>query len=145
MFVGACSGSTGGGVKVIRFATLFKLSLNEMKYLLHPKAILPLWIDEKVTKKDLVYSIASFMFLYSLTVLGTTFVCALSGADVVTSFTAALSAVGNIGPGFGAVGPVDNYAFFPDYAKWTLSFAMVVGRLEVFTVLILFTRSFWTK
>lgn len=145
MFIGACSGSTGGGIKVIRIATLFKLGLNEMKYLLHPKAVLPLWVEGKVVKKDMVYSIASLVFLYALTVLGTTLVCASSGTDVLTSFTASLSAVGNIGPGFGNVGPVDNYSFFPDYVKWTLSLAMIIGRLEIFTVLIIFTRSFWTK
>ena len=145
MFIGACSGSTGGGIKVIRIATLFKLGLNEMKYLLHPKAVLPLWVEGKVIKKDMVYSIASFLFLYVLTVLGTTLICASSGVDILTSFTASLSAVGNIGPGFGAVGPVENYSFFADYAKWTLSFAMIIGRLEIFTVLIIFTKSFWTK
>lgn len=145
MFIGACSGSTGGGIKVIRVATLFKLGLNEMKYLLHPKAVLPLWIEGKVVKKDMVYSIASLVFFYAVTVIFTTMVCASSGTDILTSFTASLSAVGNIGPGFGNVGPADNYSFFPDYVKWTLSLAMIIGRLEIFTVLIIFTRSFWIK
>jgi trk system potassium uptake protein len=143
MFIGACSGSTGGGIKVIRLVTLFKLALNEMKYLLHPRAVLPLWIDGKVIKKDMVYSIAAFVFLYISMLLLTTLVCASSGIDLTTSFTASLATVGNIGPGFGLVGPVDNYAFFADYVKWFLSFAMIVGRLEVYTVLIIFTKSFW--
>ncbi len=145
MFFGACSGSTGGGIKVIRLATLFKLGLHEMKYLLHPKAVMPLWIDGKVIKKDMVYSIAAFFFLYISMLVLTTIVCASSGVDITTSFTTALATVGNIGPGFGRIGPSENYAFFADYVKWFLSFAMVVGRLEVYTVLIIFTKSFWTK
>jgi len=143
MFFGACSGSTGGGIKVIRLVTLFKLALNEMKYLLHPRAVLPLWIDGKVIKKDMVYSIAAFVFLYISMLLLTTLVCASSGIDLTTSFTASLATVGNIGPGFGSIGPTENYAFFADYVKWFLSFAMIVGRLEVYTVLIIFTKSFW--
>lgn len=143
MFIGACSGSTGGGIKVIRLVTLFKLAINEMKYLLHPRAVLPLWIDGKVIKKDMVYSISAFFFLYVFMLILTTLVCASSGVDLTTSFTASLATVGNIGPGFGNIGPTENYAFFADYVKWFLSFAMVVGRLEVYTVLIIFTKSFW--
>lgn len=143
MFFGACSGSTGGGIKIIRIVTLFKLAVNEMKYILHPKAVLPLWIDGKVIKKDMAYSISAFFFLYIFMLLLTTAVCASSGIDITTSFTAALATVGNIGPGFGRIGPTENYAFFADYVKWFLSFAMVVGRLEVYTVLIIFTKFFW--
>jgi len=145
MFIGACSGSTGGGIKVIRLVTLFKLGFHEMKYLLHPKAVMPLWIDGKVIKKDMVYSIAAFFFLYMLMLIITTLVCASSGIDITTSFTTALATVGNIGPGFGMIGPTENYSFYSDYVKWFLSFAMVVGRLEVYTVLIIFTKSFWRK
>jgi trk system potassium uptake protein len=145
MFFGACSGSTGGGIKVVRLVTLFKLGLHEMKYLLHPKAVMPLWMDGKVMKKDMVYSIAAFFFLYIFMLVLTALVCASSGIDITTSFTTALATVGNIGPGFGMIGPAENYAFYSDYVKWFLSFAMVVGRLEVYTVLIIFTKSFWTR
>ena len=145
MFIGACSGSTGGGIKVIRLVTLFKLGINEMKYLLHPKGVLPIWIDGKPIKKDMVYSISAFFFLYMLTLLATTLVCSSTGADIITSFSTALATVGNIGPGFGKIGPTDNYFFYPDYAKWFLSFAMIVGRLEVYTVLIIFTTGFWKR
>ena len=145
MFIGACSGSTGGGIKVIRLVTLFKLGINEMKYLLHPKGVLPIWIDGKTIRKDMLYSISAFFFLYMLTLLTTTLVCASTGADITTSFSTALATVGNIGPGFGKIGPTDNYFFYPDYAKWFLSFAMIVGRLEVYTVLIIFTKAFWKR
>ena len=145
MFSGACSGSTSGGVKIIRIVTLMKLAINELKYLVHPKAIMTIFIDGNVIKKDMIYSIAAFVFLYAVCVLTTACICALSGVGVLTSFTAALSTVGNIGPGFGRIGPVDNYHFFKDWVKWFLSVAMIMGRLEVFTVMVIFTRAFWKK
>ncbi len=145
MFSGACSGSTSGGVKIIRIVTLMKLAINELKYLVHPKAIMTIFIDGNVVKKDMIYSISAFVFLYAVCVLTTACICALSGVSVLTSFTAALSTVGNIGPGFGRIGPVENYHFFKDWVKWFLSVAMIIGRLEVFTVMVIFTRAFWKK
>ncbi len=145
MFSGACSGSTSGGVKLIRIITLMKLAINELKYLVHPKAIMTIFIDGNVVKKDMIYSISAFVFLYAVSVLTTACICALSGVSVLTSFTAALSIVGNIGPGFGRIGPVENYHFFADWVKWFLSAGMIIGRLEVFTVMVIFTRAFWKK
>jgi len=145
MFVGGCSGSTGGGIKVIRIVTLFKQGLNEMKYLIHSKGVFILKISGMAVKKDTVYAILGFFFLYIFTILLVAGVVATSGQDISTSLTASLATVGNIGPGFGNVGPVDNYAFFPAYVKWTLSFAMLVGRLELYTVLVIFTPVFWRK
>jgi len=145
MFVGGCSGSTGGGIKVIRLVTLLKQGINEMKYLVHPRGVFTLKINGNPVKKDIVYSISGFFFLYILMLLVTTAVVATSECDVVTSFTASLATVGNIGPGLGLVGPTKNYAFFPDYVKWFFGFAMLAGRLELYTVLILFTKAFWKK
>ena len=145
MFVGGCSGSTGGGIKVIRLVTLFKQALNEMKLLLHPRGVFVLRISNNVIRKNIVYAISGFFFLYITMLLAVTFVIASSGEDIVTSFTTALATVGNIGPGFGRIGPTENYAFFRDYVKWTLSFAMLVGRLELYTVLVLFTPRFWNR
>ena len=145
MFAGACSGSTSGGVKLIRIVTLMKLAINELKYLVHPKAIMTIFIDGNVVKKDMIYSISAFVFLYAVCVLTTACLCAASGVSVLTSFTAALSTVGNIGPGFGRIGPVENYHFFKDWVKWFLSAAMIIGRLEIFTVMVIFTRAFWKK
>lgn len=145
MFAGACSGSTSGGVKLIRIVTLMKLAINELKYLVHPKAIMTIFIDGNVVKKDMIYSISAFVFLYAASVLTTALLCAASGVGVLTSFTAALSTVGNIGPGFGRIGPVENYHFFKDWVKWFLSAAMIIGRLEIFTVMVIFTRAFWKK
>jgi trk system potassium uptake protein TrkH len=145
MFIGGCSGSTGGGIKVIRIATLLKQGINEMKYLVHPRGVFSLKISGNSVKKNIVYAISGFFFLYLLMLLITTFVVATGGSDIITSFTTALATVGNIGPGFGDIGPAENYAFFKPYIKWFLSFAMLVGRLELYTVLVLFTPAFWQK
>ncbi|MCD6533797.1 MAG: TrkH family potassium uptake protein [Deltaproteobacteria bacterium] len=143
MFVGGCSGSTGGGIKVIRIVTLFKQAVNEMKYLIHPKAIFPLRLSGQVVRKNIVYAISGFFFLYITILLIVTFVVSMAGVDLLSSLSTALATVGNIGPGFGIVGPTDNYAHFPDLVKWVLSFAMLAGRLELYTVLVLFTPMFW--
>lgn len=145
MFVGGCSGSTGGGIKVIRIVTLLKQGLNEMKYLTHPRGIFTMKISGVPVKKDIVYAISGFFFLYVTLVLVVTFVVSTANQDILTSFTTALATVGNIGPGFGNIGPTDNYAFYPDYIKWVLSFAMLAGRLEIYTFLVIFTPHFWKK
>jgi len=143
MFIGACSGSTGGGIKVIRIVSLFKQGQSEMKRLLHPRGVFGIRLNKKAGRKDIIYSISGFIFLYIFIVLFTALVTSSGGYSIDTSLSAALATVGNIGPGFGAVGPVLNYAGFPDYIKLVHCFAMMVGRLEIFTVMILFTRSYW--
>jgi trk system potassium uptake protein TrkH len=145
MFVGGCAGSTGGGMKVIRLTVLFRLAINEMKLFVHPKGIFPLRINGKVVKKDIVYSIAGFVMLYIFLLLVITLCVASGGHDIVTSFTTALVTLGNIGPGFGKVGPALNFHFYSVPIKWILSFAMMLGRLEIYTVLVLFTPHFWKK
>jgi len=142
-FIGGCSGSTGGGIKVIRIVTLFKLGVHEMKQMAHPRGVFSLRLGQGTLKKDMVYSVSGFVFLYLLILLLTTLVVASGGNDLITSLSSALVTVGNIGPGFGRIGPTLNYAFYPDYIKWFLSFAMMVGRLEVYTVLVLLTPRFW--
>ena len=143
MFIGGCSGSTGGGIKVIRITALFKQGIHEMKYLSHPRGVFSLRLGGGSLKKDTIYSISGFFFLYLLMLLVTAFVVASGGNDILTSLSSALVTLGNIGPGFGKIGPTLNYAFYPDYIKWFLSFAMMVGRLEVYTVLVLLTPKFW--
>lgn len=145
MFIGGCSGSTGGGIKVIRIITLMKKAINEMKYLLHPRGTFNLKVSGTTIKKDISYAISGFFFLYILILLVTTTVVASAEVDVLSSFTTALATVGNIGPGFGRVGPVENYYFYPPYVKWFLSFAMMTGRLEIYTVLVIFTPMFWKR
>jgi len=145
MFVGGCSGSTGGGIKVIRILTLFKTAYHEMKHLIHPRGVFSLKIGSRIIKKDISYAIAGFFFLYIAMVLMVTFIVALSGQDILTAAATALATVGNIGPGFGKIGPAENYAFYPAFVKWVLCFAMLAGRLELYTVLVIFTPAFWRR
>ncbi|MFW5806238.1 MAG: TrkH family potassium uptake protein [Spirochaetota bacterium] len=145
MFVGGCSGSTGGGIKVVRVATLIKQGFNEMRYLLHPRGVFNLKLNGETIRKNVVYAISGFVFLYVLVLLIISLVVASGGYELLTSFSTALVTLGNIGPGFGLVGPAENYAFYQDYIKWFLSFAMMLGRLELFTVLIVFTPFFWRR
>lgn len=145
MFVGGCAGSTGGGMKVIRLTVLLKVGINEMKRFIYPKGIFPLRINGNVIKKDIVYSIAGFVMLYIFLLLVITLCVASGGHDIVTSFSTALVTLGNIGPGFGKIGPALNYHFYSVPIKWVLSLAMMLGRLEIYTVLVLLTPHFWKK
>lgn len=145
MLVGGCSGSTGGGIKVGRILTLFRMGVAEMRYLLNPRGVYGIFVSRTYMKKTIVYDIAAMVYLYLFTAVISTLVIAWGGYDILTSLTATLATLGNIGPGFSLVGPVSNYAFFPDWLKYWLTLIMLVGRLEVYTVLVLFTRWFWKR
>jgi trk system potassium uptake protein TrkH len=145
MFVGGCSGSTSGGIKVIRLITLLKQGLVEMKYLLHPRGVFILRINGKPVKRELIYATSGYFFLYMFLAAVTTLIVSSAGVDLETSFSAAFASIGNVGPGLGKIGPNGGYEFFPAYVKWWLSFAMLAGRLELYTVLIIFSRDFWRK
>jgi trk system potassium uptake protein TrkH len=143
MFVGGCAGSTGGGVKVGRILTLIKMGFSEMRYLINPNGIYGIYVNRVPLRKNIVYDIAAMVFLYLIALFVSVLVLTASGLDILTSLTATLASLGNIGPGFGRVGPALNYAFLPDAIKAWLSFIMLLGRLEVYTVLVIFTRAFW--
>ncbi len=145
MFIGGSAGSTGGGVKVVRIVTIMKQGFNELKYLIYPRGVFRIHLNGNAIKKDTVYVITGFVSLYLMLIMLVTVVVASSGNSIVTSFSTALASVGNIGPGFGAVGPTENYAAFPDYVKWVLAIAMMFGRLEVYTVMVLFSPTFWQR
>jgi trk system potassium uptake protein TrkH len=145
MFVGGCSGSTGGGIKVIRIVTLLKQGMNEMKYLTHPRGVFTLRMSGNPVKKDVVYAISGFFFLYIFLNLVVAAIVAFDNHDLLTSVSAALATVGNVGPGFGNVGPTDNYSELSHFVKWVLSFAMLAGRLEIYTFLVILTPHFWRK
>ena len=145
MFMGGCAGSTGGGMKIIRSLILIKFGLNEIKRLIHPHAVLPVRVGNMPISREIVTNIAGFFLLYiTLFVIGILVMSGL-GLDFETSFGSVAATINNIGPGLGDVGPMDNYSKIPVFGKWFLSFLMLAGRLEVFTVLILFTPSFWRK
>ncbi|MHB0897050.1 MAG: TrkH family potassium uptake protein [Spirochaetales bacterium] len=143
MFIGGCAGSTAGGVKVIRIVTLFKMAFTEMRYLMNPKGVYAIFVNGKSLRKNVVYDTAALVFLYLFIMIISFVLIGIAGYDITTSVTATLANLGNIGPGLGLVGPAANYSFFPWWIKIWLSFIMLVGRLEIYTVLVLFTKPFW--
>lgn len=145
MFIGGSSGSTGGGIKVVRIVTFFKLASNEMKYLLNPRGVHTMRMNGEAIRKDMIYTVTGFIFLYTGLLLLITLAVAASGIDLLSSFSTALVTLGNIGPGFGKVGPTQNYHFMAPWVHWLLSLSMMIGRLEVYTVLIILTPRFWKK
>ena len=135
--VGGCSGSTGGGIKVIRWTVLAKQLANEVRRLLHPHGVFTVRINGVPGRDGVVPTVAAFIFVYMLLVFVTALAGAFAGLDLESAFTGALSMVGNVGPAFGRLGPTSNYAFLPDALKWFYCFAMLAGRLEIYTLLIL--------
>jgi trk system potassium uptake protein TrkH len=143
MFLGAMGGSTGGGIKVIRVFLIIKHGLMETRRLLHARAIIPIRIGNRYISESIIRNTLGFFLFYVAIFALTAASLTAMGFDITSAIGAAASAVGNIGPALGAFGPTDNYALLPDIGKWILSFAMLLGRLEIFTVLILFSRTFW--
>ncbi len=143
MFIGAMGGSTGGGMKVIRVFLIIKHGLMETRRLLHARAIIPIRIGNRYINESIIRNTLGFFLFYVAIFALTAASLTAMGIDITSAIGAAASAVGNIGPALGTFGPTDNYALLPDIGKWILSFAMLLGRLEIFTVLILFSRTFW--
>ena len=144
-FIGGCSGSTSGGVKVIRWLVLGKQVQNETRKMLHPRGVFAIRLNGRPGRKDIVFNVAAFMVVYFALVLVTTFIGCLGQLDVWSSFTGALSMVGNIGPGYALLGPSENFGFLPDFVKYWYSFAMLAGRLELYTMIIYFLPVYWEK
>ncbi len=140
-FIGGSSGSTAGGIKIIRWTVLGKQLRNEVRHILHPHEVFTLSINGCPGRGAFVPVVASFVFVYMLLVLATTFAGALVGLDVFSAFTGALSMVGNVGPAFGQLGPTSNYGALAAPLKWFYMFAMLAGRLEIYTLLILLGRA----
>jgi trk system potassium uptake protein TrkH len=143
--IAASSGSTGGGIKMVRTLVLVKQAGREFLRLLHPAAINPMKIGGQVVANNIVFAVLGFIFLYFMTVVTLTFVLLISGMDFISAFTAVLASINNCGPGLGKVGPASNYSGLSDFQTWVCTIAMLVGRLEIFTVLILFTPQFWRR
>ena len=145
MFVGGNAGSTAGGVKVIRYLVLFKNIGVQLKKILNPNAIVSVFNDGQKVSSHVVTSISGFIFLFVITNMLVSLYLYAQGYDSMTAISTAIATVGNIGPGFSLTGPAQNYAFFSEADKLVLSFAMIIGRLEFYTVFLLFSRSFWKK
>ena len=139
-FIGGCSGSTAGGIKVIRWTILAKEIVNEMRRIIHPHQVFTLRINGRPGHESFIPVVASFVLMYFILVLATAFAGAIAGLDVFTSLTAAASMVGNVGPAFGRLGPTANYGFLPTPLKLWYCFAMLAGRLEIYTLLIMIGR-----
>jgi trk system potassium uptake protein TrkH len=145
MFLGASAGSTGGGMKCLRIMLCFKFCYKELFLLIHPHAVSHVKIAGKPVPDDIMRSVLGFLALYlGLFALSAVLLAGL-GVDFTTAFAAVAATIGNIGPGFGMVGPVENYAQIPLLGKWLLIWCMLLGRLEIFTLIILMVPEFWRK
>ena len=144
-FVGGSAGSTSGGIKIVRHIVMLKNSFLEFKKTLHPNAIIPVRYDGKAVSQTIVFNILSFFVIYMLIFVIASVILTLLELDFVSALGAAASSLGNIGPAIGSVSPVNNFAHLSTGAKWFCSLLMLIGRLELFTVLILFTPFFWRK
>ncbi|MDA0196190.1 MAG: TrkH family potassium uptake protein [Bacteroidetes bacterium] len=145
MFIGGSAGSTAGGVKIVRHVVLIKNSILEFKRQIHPTAVIPVRLNKKAVDKDITFTVLAFIMIYISIFATGSVIMAMIGVDFETALGSVATCLGNIGPGIGAVGPMDNFAQIPDLGKWFLSGLMLLGRLELFTVLILFTPYFWRR
>lgn len=141
----SCSGSTGSGIKMIRAQILFKQIFRELVRIIHPRIYNPVKLGGKPVENNVVFAVLAFAFVYVVCIVVFTLLLTLSGADVVTAFSAVVASINNTGPGLGQVGPVSNYAVLNDFQTWVCSFAMLLGRLELFTLLLVLTPAFWRK
>ncbi len=148
MFLGCfvcCAGSTGGGIKLVRMVLLIKQARRELVRITHPRVVNPVTLGGVVMPPQVMASVLGFMLIYGAATMGLTMAMLFTGLDIVTAFSAVVATVNNIGPGLGAVGPVSHFGVLGDVQLWVLTFAMLLGRLEMLTVLVLFTRHFWKK
>jgi len=140
-----CAGSTGSGIKMIRGVILLKQARREMTRILHPRAVNPVILAGQPVENKVIFAVLAFMLVYGASITGLTFVLLLSGLDVITAFSAIVACVNNTGPGLNLVGPATTYANLNDFEIWVCTFAMLIGRLELFSVLVLFTPEFWRR
>jgi trk system potassium uptake protein len=141
----ANTGSTGGGIKMFRTLVLFRQAGRELMLLVHPQAVRPVKIGGQVVQNQIVFAVLAFVVLYFGTVVVLTFALLASGLDFISSFSAIIACINNAGPGLGVVGPASNYQGLTDFQTWTCAMAMLLGRLEIFSFLVLLTPHFWRK
>lgn len=145
MFIGGSAGSTGGGIKVIRLMLLLKFAYNELTRLLHPNAIVAVKVGDQIIDRKILVNVAGFFIIYVMITTISILIVSAFRIDLTTSIGAVVATINNIGPGIGNVGPTDNFAHFPDALKWFFSFLMMLGRLEIYTVIILLAPTFWKR
>jgi trk system potassium uptake protein TrkH len=140
-----CAGSTGGGIKMIRMLLLLKQARRELVRIVHPNVVNPVTLGSNAVSDRVMQAVIAYMMIYGASLVGLTMLLLFSGLDVVTAFTAVIACVNNIGPGLGDVGPAVNYGGLTDFQTWVCTFAMLLGRLELLSVLVLFTPQFWRR
>jgi len=140
-----CAGSTGGGVKMVRGMLLLKQARNELVRIVHPRAVVPVTLGGGIVDAKVMQSVLAFMLVYGAVMTFATLLLLFTGLDVITAFTAVVACINNTGPGLGQVGPANNYQGLSDFQTWVCSIVMLLGRLELFAVLVLFTPAFWRK
>jgi trk system potassium uptake protein TrkH len=145
MFVGGCAGSTGGGIKNIRFLLLFKIAKRDLQKIIHPRAIYSVKVGGKTINEQTLSEVLGFFFMYIMVFCGAVLIVSIEGKDLVTTITSVVATIGNIGPGLGLVGPKGNFSGFTDLSKMVLSFCMIIGRLEIYPILLLTFPGFWKK
>ena len=145
MFIGACAGSTGGGIKVSRLIILVKTIRKELKQILHPKNVTKIRLDGKIVEHDTVRSVNVFLVAYFLIFAASVLLISVDNKDLVTNFTAVAATFNNIGPGLEMVGPTQNFGCFSDFSTFILTIDMLAGRLEIFPLFILFMRDTWKR
>ena len=144
-FIGGCSGSTAGGVKIVRYIVLVKNSFTEMKRQIHPQAVMPVKYNKEAVPQSTIYSIHAFFILFILLFIAGALAFAMMGMDFETSIGISIASLANVGPGIGAVGPDSTFSFLPAIGKWISVILQFLGRLELFIILIIFNKSFWVK
>ena len=146
MFIGGCAGSTTCGIKIFRVQILYQFILNQLKKIIYPRGVFVTKYDKKIIDDNFMSSIISFVYLYIFIFFVITGLLSINGLDFITSISAAATSISNVGPGLGEIiGPNGNFSELSDFSKWILSFAMILGRLELFAILVLFVPSFWRK
>ena len=141
----SCSGSTGGGIKMMRAILMFKQAFRELARIVHPRAYMPVKLGGQPIENNIIFAVLAFMLVYGATITAITMLLAMTGLDFITAFSSVVACVNNLGPGLGQVGPASNYAGLSDFQAWLLVGAMLLGRLELLTVMVLFTPEFWRK
>ncbi|WP_323001879.1 TrkH family potassium uptake protein [Denitromonas sp.] len=141
----SCSGSTGGGIKMVRAIILYKQVFREITLALHPQAVRPVKLGRAVVPNTILHAVLAFGFMYMVSIIILTLLLGGSGLEMVTAFSAVIACINNTGPGMNSIGPAGNYAGLTDFQTWVCSIAMIIGRLEVFTLLVVLTPAFWRK
>jgi trk system potassium uptake protein TrkH len=140
-----CAGSTGGGIKMIRAIVLIKQARRELVRIVHPRVVNPIALGGAMVDNPVIFAVLAFMQLWGVAVVGLTFALVWTGLDLVTAFSAVIACIANTGPGLNQVGPAANFSVLNDFGTWVCSFAMLIGRLELMSVLVLMTPDFWRR